>query len=313
MSHPFEWVVDTHLDAGARYGDEVMVRCIFHDDSTASMQFNVEKGVYVCFACGARGGMRNLSRQLGIGMLDAVYDVQHIRQRLEALGRLPDEVDRVLEESVLKRYAFPTRLWKERGFTEGTIKAFDLGYSPMGDDYGPFLSIPMRTLNGDLIGIIKRYTDPKIEKNERYRYPWKMKKSHHIFGSWLVAADESTHEIVLVEGSTDAMMVWQAGLPGGAILGNSLSVQQVRILRMLGITTITTMFDGDKGGADATDSCLGIRYRRHRGKRVAEYLPECDLRRDFIVYAARRPLGDDPGGVGVQGIKKAYAQRVRLR
>jgi DNA primase len=32
-----------------------MLRCVFHDDKTASMQINVEKNLYKCHACGAKG------------------------------------------------------------------------------------------------------------------------------------------------------------------------------------------------------------------------------------------------------------------
>ncbi len=38
-----------------RQGREYVCKCVFHDDHHPSMSVNAEKGVYFCWACGAKG------------------------------------------------------------------------------------------------------------------------------------------------------------------------------------------------------------------------------------------------------------------
>ncbi len=41
-----------------------LVRCVFHEDSNASMSVNAYKGVYHCFSCGAKGNTRSLIKSM---------------------------------------------------------------------------------------------------------------------------------------------------------------------------------------------------------------------------------------------------------
>lgn len=45
----------------------VMAKCIFHDDTHASLGINVESGGFFCHACGARGGDVLAAHQLITG------------------------------------------------------------------------------------------------------------------------------------------------------------------------------------------------------------------------------------------------------
>lgn len=289
----YESLVD-HLAVAAHNGDEYMVRCLFHDDSNASMQFNVDKGLFVCFACGATGNHRTIQKQLGLRFSDGEFDVADIRARLDALKRpATDDVLPVLQESYLDRYAFPTGYWESRGITRETAAIFDLGYDPLGE----YVTIPIRNVRGQLLGVIRRFLDPDAEL--RYRYPKGFKRSTNLFASWLVEADEDCDHVVLVEGALDAIKVWQAGYSALAIYGSSISAQQVRLLRRLGIGQVTLFFDNDAAGRKATDSALGWHVRKRGTKTVREYDASTDLRRQFIVnstnYLRRSPA--DPGAM----------------
>lgn len=288
-------LAEKHLAVSIRSGNEVMARCIFHDDSNASMQFNVEKGLFICFSCGERGNAKKLQRQLGIRWQEGEIDVADIRAKLDRLrspeaGRLP-----VLDETFLDRYRFPTPYWAERGFDLATVDAFDLGYDPLGG----FVTIPVRNVHGGLLGVIKRFLDPNAEL--RYRYPKGFSRSTNLFASWMVEHDEETDHVALVEGSLDAAKVWQAGYSAVACYGNSISPAQIRVLKRLGVSQVTIFADKDRGGQQLTACALGWHeHRDARGTvRKREYREETDLTRHFlvrkVVYTPSMPK--DPGAM----------------
>jgi CHC2-type zinc finger protein len=59
-------VFERHLDLaplrGRRRG---LTRCPFHDDHRASLSVDLDRGVFNCFACGARGGWRRFGELIG--------------------------------------------------------------------------------------------------------------------------------------------------------------------------------------------------------------------------------------------------------
>lgn len=304
---PFLDFANKHLNVVQMSGDEAMVRCVVHDDSKASMQFNVRKGMWVCFACHAGGGIKRLCRELGITEYsEPEPDLDDIYAKLKELSMEPQRgVPKAKPESLLKRYDLPTDYWLNRGFKEETIKAFDLGLD-MWDDA---VTIPLRDDAGRLLGVIKRYLEEDVDL--RYKYPKGFKRSMNLFASWLVEAHASDH-VVLVEGSVDAMKVWQAGIPALAIYGSSISPAQVRLLRRLGVGQVTLFFDNDKAGREAADCCLGIKHHTKKGKKsgervhYTEYDPRTDLRRGFLVSRVAYPASypGDPGAMSNKQIKR---------
>lgn len=314
-----EWA-ELHFQIGNRSGSEWMVCCPVHGDSNPSLQLNVESGLWICFVCREGGRIEKLADFVGHPLKEAEIDVQNILDRINLLSQDDDEDEvKVWPESWLTRYDFPTDYWsEERGFSEKTIRAFQLGYDPIGDDInGEFASIPVRNMHGDLLGIIKRYLGEDVEKNERYRYTKGFKKANHLFGAWLLDR-HPTDTVVVVEGSTDCINIWNAGIPAVGTLGNAISLEQIRILRRLGIREVVLMFDNDKGGREATDTARGwkkhIRRVEVNGKMVkrtvSEYDPRFDLRREFmckkVIYRPQHPK--DPGGMSSMQIKKAVAK-----
>lgn len=306
---PFLDFAQKHLDIINVSGDEAMVRCIVHDDSKASMQFNTRTGLWICFACGEGGSIKRACRELGVTVLDDPEpELDEIYAKLKELKRpsrkgQPDTLD----ESYLKRYDLPTRYWKSRGFTEETIKAFDLGSDVMNDA----VTIPLRNENGQLLGVIRRYLEEDVDL--RYKYPKGFKRSMNLFGSWLVENDPGDR-VCLVEGSLDAIKCWQAGIPALAIYGSSLSPAQARLLRRLGVGQVVLFFDNDKAGDKAADGCVGIKHRLRKKKKITEYDPRTDLRRWFLVSRVQYPQSgaSDPGDMSGKMIRKMVKKATLL-
>lgn len=321
MKGRYESFAQNHLDVGTRSGNEVMVRCVFHDNpNSRSMQFNVEKGLWNCFSCGEGGGIKKLSRRLGIRIAEEPgAELNTLIGKLNSLrSQSTGEVQlTVLPEDHLTRYDFPTLYWGpcsddrrkptgctksegckfHRWLTPETIDVFDLGYDPMENA----AIIPIRNFSGGLIGVIKRYLDPDVEF--RYRYPKGFKRSTAFFGSWLVDHDPSD-TVVLVEGSIDAIKVQQAGHMAVAQYGSSITPEQVRLLLKMGVQRIVQMYDNDKAGRKAAEQSLGIRQHLRNGKMIEEYTDRTDLRRHFSVSRVEWERGDsDPGSLSSEDIR----------
>lgn len=274
-------VAEKYLDVTLRSGDEWMARCPFHDDSSASLQFNVRKGLYVCFACHASGNIKTFLRHFGAKYRDPEVDVADIYEKLdmiESVSKTPQKAA-VLPESTLKRYAFPTDYWDGRGFSRAIQKAFDLGYDPIEND----AIIPVRNINGGLMGVIRRRLE--AEYGPKYMYYKGFPRKTSMFASWLVAKKGTDH-VVITEGSLDSVSVWQAGYPAMAQYGSSISREQVVLLRRLGINKVTLFYDNDRAGQEANLSAI-------------------PLLRDFLVYVVQYKDEDvkDPGGMDNETIK----------
>lgn len=297
---------EKNLHVTLRSGSEWMVRCPFHDNTgSASAQFNIDKGLIVCFSCGEGGGMKKLSRHLGIRFQEPLFDVNDLIGKLNRLRNSngQDVQLTVLPEETLGRYDFPTDYWHKRGFTDETIDLFQLGYDPLEDT----AIIPVRNFAGGLVGVIRRFLDPDAEL--RYRYPKGFKRSSNMFASWLWEHEE-TDTLVLTEGAVDSMMVWQAGFMSGAQYGSSISPEQIRLLKRAGIGRVVLFHDNDKAGKKATAQALGVRVHMRNGKRVEEYDPRCDLSRSFLIETVRYPRrlrANDPGAMSEDDIRKLVA------
>ena len=129
--------------------------CPFHGEKTPSFSISPSKGIYKCFGCGKAGdsvrfimdieglgygeALRHLAKKYGIDIQEEeMTDDQLLRQNereslLIILEYAKEFFKKQLTESDEgKSIALP--YFKERGFSDATIQAFDLGYSPEGWD-----------------------------------------------------------------------------------------------------------------------------------------------------------------------------------
>lgn len=268
-------VAEKYLDVTLRSGSEWMCRCPFHDDSSASFQFNIDRGLYYCFACHAKGNIKTFLKHFGGTYREPEIDVADIYAKLDLI----DSVSKapvsptVLPESTLKRYAFPTDYWASRGLSDAMQKAFDLGYDPIENE----AIIPLRNIDGGLMGVVRRRLE--VEYGPKYLYYKGFPRKTSLFASWLVAKRQ-TDIVVVTEGSLDAVSVWQSGHPAVAQYGSSISTEQVVLLRRLGINRVVLFYDNDNAGRDAT---------LHAVRQL----------RDFMIYVVKYRDDDpkDPGGM----------------
>lgn len=159
---------------------------------------------------------------------------------------------------------------KDRGFAEKTLKHFGAGET--GADIKiqhRRLMIPIRNIDGGLIGFTGRSIYPKCERTSAYHPEWANQDAKYsaIFSKWrhypkglnksieLYNIHEAKKYIekvgfaVVVEGPFDLWRLWEFGVKNCvASFGCSISNKQVSILKSVGAKCIALAFDSDEPG-----------------------------------------------------------------
>lgn len=110
-----------------RGAQEVVLRCPVHDDSHPSVSLNVQKNVWKCQACGAKGDIVSLICHIGKAERKTVL--------LDMSTRYDLSVTRVIKSTTVERYH--QQIWdagpllqalRDRGITDDLIRSARLGY-----------------------------------------------------------------------------------------------------------------------------------------------------------------------------------------
>lgn len=206
-------------------GGERPFRCPEHDDSHASASVNVNKGVWYCYVCHARGRL----------------DGKRVPtdNELETLLR-PETAVRVYPASWLTLFGY-SGYWATR-FPDWLCWALSMGTDPITGD-GTF---PVYTPKGQLAGVGRRLHDGEV----KYRYPFKWSSSHVLGGTELSRRHSGV--IVLVEGRADAAALWEMGIPAYACFGAGLHHPQLEQVARLRPDLVLLGFDADDAGERAS-------------------------------------------------------------
>ena len=84
---------------------------------------------------------------------------------------------------------------------------------------------------------------------EKYKLPPNFKKSRVLYNLHRVQGEE---HLVLVEGYFAVFRLYQAGIPAVALMGTSISPEQIELLKRAGVERGTVLLDGDAPGRLAT-------------------------------------------------------------
>lgn len=255
MNQPrFQAVAEKYLNVVLQSPSEWMAQCPLCDGE-ASLQFNIERGLWVCFRCGQGGSAKRLVKMIGGTYSDPYVSVEILQSALDHLrASTKQKPIRVMEESYLERFCgdSPNEYWKQRGFNNSVMDKWNLGYDPLTDR----CTIAYRNVSGALLGVIQRRLDNEFP---RYLYPKGFDRSGSLFGSWEAHGNKT--QAILVEGSTDCIAVDSKvrgyGIPF-AQYGSSISRRQIKLLRRLGVRTVTLFYDYDEAGRKAEQQALEV-------------------------------------------------------
>lgn len=129
------------------------------------------------------------------------------------------------ERESLENYKFPVddsvednsnaiAYLKKRGFTEETIKFFDIGQTKKGD-----VQFKLKDINGRLVGVKYRHAHAVKHGESKYWWQGDCSPCYSLFN---INHIDITQPLCVTEGFMDAMAVWQSGfhnvvsIPGGA-------------------------------------------------------------------------------------------------
>ncbi len=314
-------------------GVNYLACCPFHNEKTPSFSVSASKGIYKCFGCGKAGNAVNF-----------VMEHEHMTyvEALKYLGKkygidvkekelTEDEVqagNRRESLMIVSAYAqdyFSKTLWehpdgkniglsyfRERGFSDKTIKKFQLGYcldsrnafsnialkegykkeylaatglsiergEELFDRFFGRVMFPIHSISGRIIAFGARTLkqDKTVAKYLNSPESDIYVKSNVLYGIFHAKqAIVRTQRCYLVEGYTDVISMHQAGIENVvASSGTSLTTEQIRLIKRFS-PNVTVLYDGDAAGIKA--SLRGIDMLLEEG---------------LNVKVALFPDGDDP-------------------
>ena len=290
-----------------RRGTNYLGLCPFHNEKTPSFTVSPSKEIFKCFGCGKSGNLisflmehekygypealRWLANRYGIEIEESFVNDEQRQQQQQAdsLYIINQFAQDWFSEQLLNTETgqdIGLSYFKERGFSEETIRKFQLGFSPEQRDaftqaarqqqYNPELLqragliafrneqwvdnyrgrviFPIHNHSGKILGFGARIlkTSDKAPKyintpeNEIYV------KSRILYGSYFARQSmDKSDECLLVEGYTDVISLHQAGMDNVvASGGTALTPDQLRLIRKY-TDNLTILYDGDAAGIKA--------------------------------------------------------------
>lgn len=289
-----------------RRGAVLIGLCPFHNEKTPSFTVSPVKGLFKCFGCGKGGD--SISFIMEHEHLSYVESIEHLAKRYGiAIERNTNEntaqynAEKQVQESLYIANNFAADFYeknmfeneegrsiglsyfKERGFTESTIKKFKLGYAlnkpdaftntatlhgytievlkklGLTNNYGKDffkerVQFTIHNISGKIVAFAGRTlsndkTQPKyINSPETDIY----NKSKTLYGLYFAKnAIIKQDACYLVEGYTDVISMHQAGIENVvASSGTSLTAEQVKLIKRF-TNNIIILYDGDDAGIKA--------------------------------------------------------------
>jgi len=289
-------------------GSNYTACCPFHNEKSPSFNVNPSRQIYKCFGCGKAGdavkfvmdienigygeALRYLAKKYGI-------EIEEQEQTPEDLLRQNERESLLIVLNFAKTFFQETLLqtdegksiglsyFRERGFTNPTIEAFDLGYSldqwdallqegsrrgysrDLLEKAGLILSkennktfdrfrgrvmFPIHNVSGRVIAFGARIlkvdkTQPKYLNSPETTVYHKSQVLYGIFQAKQAIRQEDV--CYLTEGYTDVISLHQAGIKNVvASSGTSLTTEQIRLIARF-TPNVTILYDGDAAGIKA--------------------------------------------------------------
>jgi DNA primase len=222
--------------------------CPIHKgDSPNAFHVDLEKNLFHCFTrCGGGSIFDFLMKKENLSFYQAAKKVwetfylQEQEQQQEQKGRR-------LHFHLKLQHHHPY-LWR-RNIDANLARYFQMGFCQHGMMKNR-IAIPIFDINGNLVAYCGRAVDENIQP--KYLFPRNFNKSHHLFNIQHIGAkDHWNKPIFLVEGFFDCIHIVKLGFDALAIMGNSVSRHQLKLLKKINRFYIL-MLDGDEAGIRGT-------------------------------------------------------------
>jgi DNA primase len=297
----FEQILDHYRVKSRGAGAKRMACCPFHPDKRPSCSIHLERKVFYCFGCGAKGSVLDFVAKIeNVSVHEAAERVEQIcripNDGAQRETRQPTQNGSVRDPPNEPLRPLPFRLTLDpahpflagRGIGPELAATFGLGYCGHGTMQGR-ICIPIRDQHGELVAYAGRWASDELPEGiTKYDLPRKFPKRRVFFNLHRVTSAE---HLVLVEGYWSVFRLHTLDVPAVALMGRVLSVEHETLLIESGVRTLTLMLDGDRPGREATD----------------ELLPRLADR--FFVRAVRLPDQEKPDTVPEQFLLEVLCNR----
>jgi len=280
-------LLNAGLDVEEKNG-EVAGECYLCHWKRTSFYVQVGVGVWICHACGERGGPIQLISDIlnisigeaierviagHVGAYEEVDDEEEEEEVVEI--RLPDEYRRLDTATSLTSQRYREYVL-ERGLTERMLRDYDIGYCPTGW-LRKRIIVPVYHL-GTLVNYVARWYKEKPPKGVKKV----LTPPGNTQGDYLFNLDHiwGTERVVITEGVFDALALPDIAV---ATFGKKVSDRQVNILAAAGVKDVVLAWDAD------AQTEIWQAYLR--------------LRNTFSsVKVMELPEGEDPSSIGHEGV-----------
>jgi DNA primase len=265
----FEQILDRYGVKTRGAGSKRMALCPFHADTKPSCSIHLERKVFYCFGCGAKGSILDFVAMMeNLSIRDAAERIEDLR-RLRGDRSVPQasRTRRDFQESGCPDLAaqplrpLPFRLTLDpshpylagRGIGPGLAATFGLGHCSRGTMKGR-ICIPIHDERGTLVAYAGRWPGDDVPEDiPKYDLPRGFPKRRVLFGLHRIAGAE---HLVLVEGYWSVFRLYALGIPAVSLMGRTLFPEQEALLLQSGVRLLTLLLDGDGPGRAATDQLL---------------------------------------------------------
>ena len=275
-----------------------LVKCPFHDDRHASLSIDLERGFWICFACGERGGLQSLATRLGKEYSDADLALAVYEGNRNAIFEEPKDFAELAKGLRANLYTSKPQAVVDfvtsRGLSPACIKHFGIGWD------GHRIAFPYYD-DGAVFGV--KYRDAAGNKSS---------ESGTRRGIYNVDDVRFKPYVILCEGESDTLAVWTkltedyipdivakfgvGGIPG---VSGSKSTWDLWALDLLWAKQVFVAFDADEAGDQGSLLPLGavgdkgIRMRPSKGKDMTDHFNAGGELYDFRELAdATRLIGE---------------------
>lgn len=252
-----------------------MVKCPFHGDEHASMSVDLDRGLWVCFGCGEKGGLNKLSRLLDKDVNEGEVLIRSLAAAQDRGYEEPPDFTALAQNLHHEAYTYRpeplVRYFAEKGLHGSVMDKFVIGW-----DAGK-QRISMPYFEDEVAVAIKyRYTDgAKGNETGGKRYIYNVNDIRGGADAAILCEGESdvhaTYSQLLKENREGIVVV---GFPGA---NASRANWELYAMEFLWVSKVYVAYDADDAGDKGSQIPLqvlqekGVRVRPTKGKDMCDH------------------------------------------
>lgn len=228
---------------------EINMKCFSgeHADTNPSLSYNLEKGVFNCFACGFKGDTTKLMKELGV-----IFTIEPLSKQGFKIKRLQDKLEQLRGDKpiYLPEPRFPVK-HSFKGISQATLDKFG-AFMTTYDNMDDYICIPVHQ-SGKLKFIEGRHTVLNAKNLSMPKYMRRPAGADVSSVLYPLDAVKDFTQVILVEGIFDALNMHDMGYTNTlCIFGtNNFNAGKAKMLDEYGCRHIIIMMDGDGPGRQA--------------------------------------------------------------